>query len=583
MSRHLMLLAFAVPALAVAQGTGAPPTVAIASLRAVPRDVADTVAAIFNRPATRRYAGDHVVGASERVAGDLAVLDGTLTIEGQVRGRVVALNGTVALRSGARVDGDVIVIGGRVDSRDGGIVDGSIRVYGTRVRIDHGVGRITVSDVPEEPAAWYRRPNRWRNGLWSDLRLVSARTYNRVEGLPILVGPVVGRDVGWGRITLEALGVVRTVDKFDWSRQKIGHSVRAEVQFGTRGGIRVGGRLFDEVKPVEPWHLSDTEVGLAAFFLRRDFRDYYDQHGGGLYGALFLGPQADLTFGYSDERWGPRATRDPFTLFRGGQEWRPNPVMDAGTFHLLTATLRYDTRNDRDDPWSGWFITANYEYGTGTIDAFAPTSPLVRRPSASGRVNYDRALIDVRSYNRFSPDGQLNLRLVLGGWLSGDELPLQRRFSLGGPGDLSGFDFRRPAPTADELTCAVAAVGAPSTSSLPAGVPAQCERVALAQVEYRGEIHIDPFGLLGAEQSSRRSGWGRRAEWVVFADAGRGWLVGRRIGDVQYGASDFPPLSSFQGDVGVGLRLDDLGVYAAKAVTGGGAPVNFFIRLSPRF
>ena len=385
-------------------------------------------------------------------------------------------------------------------------------------------------------------------------------------------------------MTLEALGVLRTVDKFHLSSQDLGHSVKAEVELGTDGGLRVGGRLFNLVSPVEPWHLSDTEVGLAAFFLHRDFRDYYGRHGGSLYGALFLGSQADITLGYSDERWSARTTRDPFTLFRGGQEWRPNPELDDATFHVLSATVRYDTRNDRDDPWSGWFITADYEYGTGTIDNFGATSTLARRPNPiSGRTNYDRALIDIRSYNRFTPDGQLNLRLVLGGWLSGDELPLQRRFSLGGPGDLSGFDFRRPAEGGDFLTCAASAVGTPPSTGIPAGIPAQCERIALGQVEYRGEIRIDPLGLFGAERLRRRSGWGRRAEWVVFADAGRGWLVGRRTGDLQYPGHVIPPLATFQGDVGIGLRLDDLGLYVAKAVTGANAPVNFFVRLSPRF
>jgi hypothetical protein len=35
--------------------------------------------------------------------------------------------------------------------------------------------------------------------------------------------------------------------------------------------------------------------------------------------------------------------------------------------------------------------------------------------------------------------------------------------------------------------------------------------------------------------------------------------------------------------VGAGLRLDNLGLYIAKAVSEHGAPLNFFVRLNPRF
>ena len=77
-------------------------------------------------------------------------------------------------------------------------------------------------------------------------------------------------------------------------------------------------------------------------------------------------------------------TLDPFTLFRNGQDWRPNPSMDEGSFHVTNATLRIDTRSDEDDPRSGWDITADYEYGTGRTTAFGPTSPGVRDPSLDG-------------------------------------------------------------------------------------------------------------------------------------------------------------------------------------------------------
>src|SRR5205809_5212761 len=52
---------------------------------------------------------------------------------------------------------------------------------------------------------------------------------------------------------------------------------------------------------------------------------------------------------------------------------------------------------------------------------------------------------DIRHYARISPSGRINVRLVGGGWVGGDPLPLQRRLSLGGPDPMPGHPFRATA------------------------------------------------------------------------------------------------------------------------------------------
>lgn len=551
--------------------------------RTLPRDVADDVASVFNAPGARRVDGDFTVDSATEIATDLAVLSGTLTVAGRVTGRVVAVNGNVVLAPTARLAKDLTILGGRLDSRDGGEVLGDVRVFTERMAIAREADRLVVYAEDEAPGDAGDLPPR---GRWGNLRLISARTYNRVEGLPLLLGPVGGREFRWGRIQAEALGILRSTDRFRLSSRNLGHSVELAVTIGRQGGIHFGGRLFDVVRPVEDWHLSDPEVGVASFLLHRDYRDYYSQHGQGLFASAFTASGWDFTLSYSDERWGSLMERDPWTLFRDTQTWRANPQMDAGNVHLVGATVRYDTRNDPDDPGTGWHVQADLERGYAHIHDPAPASWLSR--VGVGRLVYDRGFLDIRRYNRVSPEGQLNFRLVLGGWLRGDELPMQRRFSLGSAGSLPGYDFRRRLPGTDYLTCSSATpdpippISVPPAPG-PVGSPAECERFALAQVEYRGEIRIDPLGFFRGEREQRRFGWGRGAEWVVFMDAGRGWLVGPRAGDLRYPASRIPPIGTFRADVGIGLRLDDLGVYIAKAVTDSDAPPNLFVRLRPRF
>ena len=573
----LALLLSCAPLLAAQQSRLA---VEVRDLRAVPRDIADEVQQVFNAASSRRASGDLTIPATETVTGDVAVMSGHVVVSGRVTGRIVVINGSLIVRGEGRVAGPITVIGGTFSTLGRGQVEGSARSYPEHVAVETSESLVVIRDESADER-WYRQRTTPVERSRGDLRLVTAKTYNRVEGLPLLLGPRAYLNFWWGRVTADVMGVFRSADQFELNSENLGHQLRAEVQLGGARGIRFAGRLDDVVSPVEDWHLSDAEIGVASFLLHRDYRDYFNRHGGSLSATAFVGHHLDATLSWTDEQWATPVARDPFSLIRNGQDWRLNPLLDAGRFHLVRLGARYDTRNDALDPWSGWYVTADYEYGVGKISHYGPTSPGVRDINPTGRNNYDRLMLDVRRYNRISAEGQLNLRLLAGGWLSGDDLPLQRRFALGSPGALPGYDFRQILPGTDVLTCAGTRAEGPAPS--PAGVPAQCERFALGQVEYRGEIGSALFGLLDQERRRRRLGWGRSAEWVMFADVGRGWLVGPRLGDLQYQAGSFPSLFTFRADVGMGIRLDDLGLYVAKSVTDPRTPVNFFARLQPRF
>jgi hypothetical protein len=232
--------------------------------------------------------------------------------------------------------------------------------------------------------------------------------------------------------------------------------------------------------------------------------------------------------------------------------------------------VRVDTRNDSDNPWSGWYVLTDIEHGFGDISQYAPRSLPLAQPSPS-KIQYARAFMDFRRYNRISADGQLNVRVVLGGWLNGDPLPLQRRFAVDGPGALPGYDFRTPSAM-NELTC--------TTGGYASGAPGQCDRMALAQVEYRGDLHLNLFTDWEDQAYVRGQSDGM---WVLFVDAGRGWLVGSPSDALTYSRDRIPSLSTFRTDIGLGLDFDIFGVYVAKAMSQPKEPANFFMRIRHRF
>ena len=339
--------------------------------RLLPSEIEREVTDAFNSENTVKATGAYEVEAGRVVPGDVAVLNGPLTIAGRVNGRVIAINSDVILRPGARVEGQILVVGGTVDGKNDAFIGGDVRTYRQRLAYRQEGNRLIASGSSEEDARWWRRRQKWRSRSYSDLRLVSAKTYNRVEGLPILIGPTFGHRSGDARFEINALGIFRTGENLEWNSENVGHSLRSQLSLGRGTGITIGGQLFDVVDPVEQWQLSDAEVGLSSFFLHRDFRDYYNRHGGSGFVRLSLTRDVSITGSLSDERWTSRGTLDPYTLFRNGQDWRPNPSMDEGRFHIANGTLRIDTRSDEDDPRSGWDITADYERGTGRTTSFA--------------------------------------------------------------------------------------------------------------------------------------------------------------------------------------------------------------------
>ncbi len=407
------------------------------------------------------------------------------------------------------------------------------------------------------------------------ISVTSGKTYNRVEGLPILIGPTYRNTIGAGVLSVGALGIIRTANDFAWDAGNLGHHMSAGYRAGTHRGLSLGVESFDLVSKIEPWQLREPDGGLAAFFLKRDYFDFYGRHGTRGYVSAFRG-NGTITVGLSDERWSSRAARDVYTLFRGSDSWRENPLINDGRAHVIDVGFRLDTRNNAVDPQAGLYLSAQYERAAGVFET-SGTRIVPTRGDGTADIEYGRALIDVRSYNRISPRRRLNARLVLGGWLHGDDLPYQRRFSVGGIGTLPGFDFRRTGIGPDVGQCS-------GEEPVSTARPAECERVALAQVEYRQELVselIDMFNRNGLRV--RGAAFRVKPDFVAFADAGRGWLIGPREGDLSYGGGSLPALSTFRTDIGVGIDLGIFGLYVAKAVSESKEPANFFVRIRSRF
>ncbi len=568
----LLLLALAVPAVAQER------EIRSANL---PPDVEWELLRMFEGGA-ERMEGPAEIEADRIVSGAVAVYGGLLRIAGRVDGDLAMVGGDVILERGSSVTGSITVVGGEVRLEGEADVAGTITAYALgrdRARADRDPDGDDEwnRDRGRDRDHWWRRDRRQRRGdgyARLDLRIGSG--YNRVEGLPILFGPTL-RTAGSNPLRLSAYAIWRSEsESLDTGR--MGYQIEAEQFFGGRRAFSVGGSVHSVVEPLDAWQISDVEASFAAALFHDDYRDYYGRTGWSAFVRAAPTSWLEARVEYRREEHDVVPAGDPWSLFDGDDRWRPQPLVGEGDLQTVRGSIELDLRDDRDDPYRGWYARAEVVRPVGG----ALTRPLLfadhadavpsshRLPAEELSTDFTSGYIDVRHYSPVSYASQLNLRIAAGGNFSEGGLPPQFQHALGGIGTLPGF-------ATFQADCGARAfVGQRGVSHY---FPAYgCDRFALGQVEYRGNLSLY-FGWGDPDYDDE---WWDYMEvdidptWVVFFDAAHGWAYRDAL------APDRD--TGLLYDAGVGLLLDELGVYMALPLNGDvEQQPRFFVRLGRRF
>lgn len=532
---------------------------------ALPQEVAAELVDFYNDGATIRMIGSSHIAQGSEVSGGIAVLGGPVTVSGRITGRLVVINGDVILEPGAVIAGDLMVVGGVVRGLEAVPVQGTVVIYRAPLRFRTQGERIALAPPEAESELVTGRDFGFGR---TDILLAAHRGYNRVEGLPIVVGPRF-ESKSPEPFRLELLGILRTATGLQLQPRRWGYLVKVEKAFASRA-LWLGATVRSEIEPIESMGLADRENSLAAFLLHRDYRDHYQRQGWSVRARLApVGRPVELGVEYRDEEHSPVRERDPWTLFRGGERWRAQPIIAVGHLRSLAFDLKLDTRNESQDPTTGWWARTTVERGLGgTLAVPDPveTGDVVQlKTPVSVDAAYAAGTLDLRRYARLGPGSRLALRAFAASSLNDRPLPPQRQRALGGAGTLPGY-------AAFEFDCGARRI----TSSYEAGTfyPYYgCDRVALFQLEYRNDF---PFGRGWGRKLGRDIDLGERLGWVVFFDAGRAWIER----DAAIGRA--PGMDDFAADFGLGLRLGRLGLYWAVPLSGHDRDLHFSLRLGPR-
>lgn len=485
-----------------------------------------------------RFWGDVTIEPDEFIRGDVVTLRGTVHVQGEVDGDVVAVFGSVELDSTAYVNGDVVSVGGKIYRSRGAHVGGDlVQTTITGVKVDDGdqhvsVGLGGISVGPKKGDEWERkkyRPNRRGWGYDFDDETFMFR-YNRVEGL--FLGLRLSRDDWREKNTwFDLYGHAG----YGFSRKHGCYQIGLERSFFGKWGPILGVEAHDIVHSEDEWIIPTFENSLAALFLREDFQDYYRREGYSAYLSHDISEYLTLTGEFRKDHHYDLKRKTNWSIFGGDKKFRENPLIDEIEFKSLVGKLTLDTRNSYKYPDQGWFINLIGEFAGKDFN--------------KNTVNFDRFIVDIRRYQPITYGENLDFRLR-GGTSRGD-LPSQLQFDLGGISTLRGYRFKE----------------FQSDSSH------EYNRLLLGNIEYRIHGRRNPItNLLGGDFSL-----------ILFADAGYVWSVADTLkANDGFDDLDWDDLYTAIG-FGIGNRDGNVRVNFAKRLDEKGEPIVVTFRINRPF
>jgi outer membrane protein assembly factor BamA len=241
-----------------------------------------------------------------------------------------------------------------------------------------------------------------------------------------------------------------------------------------RHRVTVGAAAYRAFRPFfyQDEALSSEENTASAFFLHRDYWDWYEAEGVRGTVGFYFSPFMTVTVGVVREDEASLVNHADWSVFRQTKDFETNIPIPDGEYRGYEAAATYDTRPHNGDrrgrsAWGGMenFLRVKWERAGAGL---------------GGDVDQWRVSADLRNYFRISSRQSLATRILAGtGHDRSGLLAPQRRFAVGGLGTLRGHLYR----------------------------DLRGDHLALANLEYSFDL-------------------GRRSRALLFVDTGTAWDAG---------------------------------------------------------
>ncbi len=383
---------------------------------------------------------DLVIPEGEVRSGAIRVIGGNLTVAGRVTGRITVLGGNVELLPTAQVEGTIVALGGKVIRSDGAQVTGDVlEVNRGKISLSKEEARdifgydedkderLDWRDDDDEEDEWLARDVDREEPIWPPYSRRHPRPdfevftdgvlrYNRAEGLALYIPFHPDTDDIPGFNVYGFAG--RAFGPGEWyGRLGIG-----EYLWKGRIGLLVEGHR--EPRHDDGWRVTTKENSLGAFFIHRDWYDWYEAEGYGGSFVVGLPPIVELKVRYRDEYHRVMENVTEWSLFGKdrtfNEAYNITPGNDVNLQYLVTLgrPVGYFPRRIRGNLSYAYTQTMpgsafDYTREDITLEAFVPL----------------HRLLGIR----------LNART---GTISGDFYGLQHLVPVGGIGSVQGYDYK---------------------------------------------------------------------------------------------------------------------------------------------
>lgn len=372
-----------------------------------------------------RFTGDTVIEENETIDGNVIVIEGNLTVKGRIDGNILVILGTVKIEDSASVNGDVASVDGRIYQAEKSHISGN--QIETRVKNLFPREEWNIDFDDDEKKSTLSRYNLPYEGSYSTLPLGKSEQtfllrYNRVQGL--FAGWAIPKKIG-GKYKIFS---VHGFGGYGLEEKRFRYQLGIDRWFFSQRDFRfeIGGKIYDLTDTRDEWRITPLENSLAAFFLKKDFMDFYRRHGYELHVSQNISIFLKGTLAFRDDRYESLERKTNWALFEGEKKFRDNPAIHEGNMRSLYGEIYFDSRNSRENPRRGWYGKFSGETSHSGLNS---------------DFSFNQYILELRRYQKLGRYERLDVRFLLGS-AEGD-LPFQKGFELGGLSTLRGFPFKK--------------------------------------------------------------------------------------------------------------------------------------------
>jgi len=369
------------------------------------------------------YTQNTTINAADTIKGNIIVRKADLTVHGTINGDVLVIYGDIFIKEDARINGDVTSVDGKIFQDMGSMVTGNQVETRAKNLVPHS--RWDEADMFDDEDWDWEVGHRFR-GSYSTLPLQEIDEhvllrYNRVQGL--FLGVNVPKSIR-GKYNIVSLHGFLGYG-FQEKRWRFEAGLDRWIFNQRDYRFEIGAKIYDLTDSRDNWLLSDDENSLSAFFLNKDYHDFYRRTGFEFHASQNLSIFLKGTVVYRNDDYESLEKNTDWALFGGKKDFKENPPILEGNMRSVYGELYLDTRDNKELPRRGWYGKLSME---------------VSNQDLSSDFSFNQYIFEVRRYQNFGRGERIDLRFKAGS--SEGYLPIQKWYEIGGVSTLRGFGFK---------------------------------------------------------------------------------------------------------------------------------------------